>query len=224
MTVKIVTFYGVEFLCLLIISAITITILNTDISTTSFSSLLLRPPSSCLIISSCNFCRDLFRSLASRFFANVCWTLNMKHITMGILKLELQTEFYFHLSIPVPGGPEFQGELWHSFTNLMHLDIKRNWDAVEWIWKENLVVVEKVLWNTQPGQESMESLHYPEKGQVSWIGVKPFTVWLQDLALFDIFPARALRALGLLLADGAPTVGGGKTFWAVSRIFLRKQL
>ena len=38
------------------------------------------------------------------------------------------------------------------------------------------------------------------------------------------FPARALRALGLLLADGTPTVGGGKTFWAVSRIFLRKQL
>ena len=26
------------------------------------------------------------------------------------------------------------------------------------------------------------------------------------------YPARALRALGLLLADGAPTVGGGKTF------------
>ena len=25
-------------------------------------------------------------------------------------------------------------------------------------------------------------------------------------------PARALRALGLLLADSAPTVGGGKTF------------
>ena len=25
-------------------------------------------------------------------------------------------------------------------------------------------------------------------------------------------PARALRALALLLADGAPTVGGGKTF------------
>ena len=39
-----------------------------------------------------------------------------------------------------------------------------------------------------------------------------------------VFPARALRALGLLLADGAPTVGGGKTFWADSRIFLRKQL
>ena len=27
-----------------------------------------------------------------------------------------------------------------------------------------------------------------------------------------IYPARALRALGLLLADGTPTVGGGKTF------------
>ena len=26
----------------------------------------------------------------------------------------------------------------------------------------------------------------------------------------------ALRALGLLLADGAPTVGGGKTFWRVN--------
>ena len=29
------------------------------------------------------------------------------------------------------------------------------------------------------------------------------------------YPARALGALGLLLADGAPTVGGGKTFWRV---------
>ena len=28
----------------------------------------------------------------------------------------------------------------------------------------------------------------------------------------SFYPARALRALGLLLADGAPTVGGGKTF------------
>ena len=38
------------------------------------------------------------------------------------------------------------------------------------------------------------------------------------------YQARALRALGLLLADGAPTLGRGKTFWHVSRIFLRKQL
>ena len=29
---------------------------------------------------------------------------------------------------------------------------------------------------------------------------------------FLFYPARALRALGLLLADGTPTVGGGKTF------------
>ena len=28
----------------------------------------------------------------------------------------------------------------------------------------------------------------------------------------NIYQARALRALGLLLADGTPTVGGGKTF------------
>ena len=34
--------------------------------------------------------------------------------------------------------------------------------------------------------------------------------------------ACALRALGLLLADGAPTVGWGKTFWCIGRFFLRK--
>ena len=47
-----------------------------------------------------------------------------------------------------------------------------------------------------------------------------------------IYPARArsararracaLRALGLLLADGAPTVGLGKTFWRVGRVPLTK--
>ena len=30
--------------------------------------------------------------------------------------------------------------------------------------------------------------------------------------LSSIYPARALRALGLLLAEGTPRVGGGKTF------------
>ena len=34
--------------------------------------------------------------------------------------------------------------------------------------------------------------------------------WEQQLQ--QIYPARALRALGLLLADIAPIVGGGKTF------------
>ena len=34
--------------------------------------------------------------------------------------------------------------------------------------------------------------------------------------------ACALRALGLLLADGAPTVGRGKTFGAVNQVFFRK--
>ena len=32
------------------------------------------------------------------------------------------------------------------------------------------------------------------------------------MVMMIICPARALRALGLLLADGAPTMGGGKTF------------
>ena len=36
------------------------------------------------------------------------------------------------------------------------------------------------------------------------------------MRIFDVrethYQARALRELGLLLADGTPTVGGGKTF------------
>ena len=32
-------------------------------------------------------------------------------------------------------------------------------------------------------------------------------------------PAHALRPLGLLLADGVPTVGWGKTFWCIGRFF-----
>ena len=40
-----------------------------------------------------------------------------------------------------------------------------------------------------------------------------------------IYPARAraLRALGLLLADGALTVGWGKTFWGIGRVPSRKR-
>ena len=58
--------------------------------------------------------------------------------------------------------------------------------------------------------------------------VVQFRTWVRIPFLGKIrhafYQARALRALGLLLADGTPTVGGGKTFWAVSQIFLRKQL
>ena len=35
-------------------------------------------------------------------------------------------------------------------------------------------------------------------------------IWVENGV--DYYQARALRALELLLADGAPTVGGGKTF------------
>ena len=38
------------------------------------------------------------------------------------------------------------------------------------------------------------------------------TINSKKFTLLNDYPARALRALGLLLADGAPTVGGGKTF------------
>ena len=39
---------------------------------------------------------------------------------------------------------------------------------------------------------------------------------------FDCYPARALRALGLLLADGVLTVGWGKTIWRVGQCPLTK--
>ena len=38
------------------------------------------------------------------------------------------------------------------------------------------------------------------------------TINSKKFTLLNDYQARALRALGLLLADGAPTVGGGKTF------------
>ena len=58
-----------------------------------------------------------------------------------------------------------------------------------------------------------------------WNGYYP-CVAARPLHLFiqPAWRACALRALGLLLADGAHTVGKGKTFWQVRRIFLRKQL
>ena len=46
------------------------------------------------------------------------------------------------------------------------------------------------------------------------------SLWHRCLLIWSSFyPARALRALGLLLADGAPTVGRGKTFWWVNYFF-----
>ena len=57
-----------------------------------------------------------------------------------------------------------------------------------------------------------------------WILQKHF-IWCRiSQSCLANYPACALRAQGLLLAGGAPTVGRGKTFWQVSRIFLRKQL
>ena len=40
--------------------------------------------------------------------------------------------------------------------------------------------------------------------------------------ILEIIPARELRALGVLLADGAPTVGWGKTFGRIGRVFFTK--
>ena len=42
------------------------------------------------------------------------------------------------------------------------------------------------------------------------------------LTIYLVYPARALRALGLLLADGVLTVGWGKTFWRLGRVPSRK--
>ena len=59
---------------------------------------------------------------------------------------------------------------------------------------------------------------------VARIGKYPPRVSSMIAAKNKIFyPACALRALGLLLADGVLTVGWGKTFWRVRRVPTRKR-
>ena len=45
----------------------------------------------------------------------------------------------------------------------------------------------------------------------------------RKIILQIFYPACSLRALGLLLADGAPAVGWGKTFWYIVRVLLKKR-
>ena len=66
-----------------------------------------------------------------------------------------------------------------------------------------------------------------------FLSVSFLPFYLFVLLSFCLYPARAqsararracaLRALGLLLADGVPTVGWGKTFWRVGRVPTRKR-
>ena len=104
----------------------------------SLSSLHLLLPSSCLIISSCSFWRDLFLSFASRFLASVCWTLKSRENSETVLQTWCTLTWNFEWMI-----------------TLMMLLCKSNTKP-----KENLVVVE-MLWNSEPGQECVESFHYP---------------------------------------------------------------
>ena len=54
----------------------------------------------------------------------------------------------------------------------------------------------------------------PEKGIAIPLQVLKMFKDIKEVLPFEIanYPAHALRALGLFLADGAPTVGRGKTF------------
>ena len=54
--------------------------------------------------------------------------------------------------------------------------------------------------------------------------MKTKAVIITDMLQMKYNPARTLRALGLLLADGAPTLGWGKTFWRFGRLFLSDPL
>ena len=64
----------------------------------------------------------------------------------------------------------------------------------------------------------------PEKGIAIPLQVLKMFKDIQEVLPFEItnYPARALRALGLLLEDGAPTVWRGKTFWRVNQNFFTK--
>ena len=70
--------------------------------------------------------------------------------------------------------------------------------------------------------------HCHRYSRLAMVNFQPFLGSVNCLTFqqFCIYPAHArsrracaLKALGLLLADGAPTVGRGKTFRAVNRIF-----
>ena len=74
----------------------------------------------------------------------------------------------------------------------------------------------------QPHHIENENASKLKGWQHCWQGRFTISKKSGDFHWFSFFCA--LRALGLLLADGTPTVGGGKTFWAVSQFFLRKQL
>ena len=52
----------------------------------------------------------------------------------------------------------------------------------------------------------------PHKDQAVAYHLTPIPLCQVFHLLISCNPARALRALGLLLTDSAPTVGGGKTF------------
>ena len=71
------------------------------------------------------------------------------------------------------------------------------------------------LFITQPPRHLGPPWALPEPSQVS-------SLLQGELKLYS-YPARALRALGLLLADGALTVGWGKTFWGIGRVPSRKR-
>ena len=129
----------------------------------------------------------------------------------------------------IPESPlwDENSELCGTFTHLI-------WDAIPWLSVTHCLYFKNRMWGT-PSKTIFYSF-------ISGIWVK---IWLRpngtaeygpwgrhESSIVFITPAPrmnfqarcALRALGLLLADGTPTVGGGKTFWRLSRIYLRKQL
>ena len=69
--------------------------------------------------------------------------------------------------------------------------------------------------------DPLDPLDSPWTPSVPWDPeILPFGPWDPEILPLD----PPLRALGLLLADGALTVGWGKTFWRVDRVFfLRKR-
>ena len=61
------------------------------------------------------------------------------------------------------------------------------------------------------GDPAFAQAHLADPNRLWPSGTVEYRFW-KTFPLGDNYPARALRALGLLLADGAPTVGRGKTF------------
>ena len=89
------------------------------------------------------------------------------------------------------------------------LSIRRNGEEIASVFDQNHKDNHK---NSMAGQNLLLDCQRGDEVREVSFDILQVAVYVYNGTWLTFFPARALRALGLLLADGTPTVGGGKTF------------